>query len=46
MSDHYAIAPRLGSSGDFTEFMRTATDRGMRVIVDVGRHGFSWVRLA
>ena len=32
---HYAIDPRLGSFGDFTEFVRTARDRGMRVIVDL-----------
>jgi trehalose synthase len=35
ISDYYAIDPRLGSFGDFTEFMRTATDRGIRVIVDL-----------
>ena len=33
--DHYGIDPRLGSFGDFTEFVRTARDRGIRVIVDL-----------
>jgi maltose alpha-D-glucosyltransferase/alpha-amylase len=33
--EHYAIDPRLGSFGDFTEFIRTARDRGMRVIADL-----------
>jgi maltose alpha-D-glucosyltransferase/alpha-amylase len=35
ISEHYAIDPRLGSFGDFTEFVRTARDRGMRVIADL-----------
>ena len=35
ITDHYGIDPRLGSFGDFTEFVRTARDRGMRVIVDL-----------
>ena len=35
VADHYAIDPRLGSFGDFTEFMHTARDRGMRVIADL-----------
>jgi maltose alpha-D-glucosyltransferase/alpha-amylase len=35
ITDHYAIDPRLGNFGDFTEFMRTARDRGMRVIADL-----------
>ena len=35
VTDHYAIDPRLGTFGDFTEFMRTARDRGLRVIVDL-----------
>ena len=33
--EHYAIDPRLGSFGDFTEFIRTAQERGMRVIADL-----------
>jgi trehalose synthase len=35
ITEHYAIDPRLGSFGDFTEFVRTARDRGMRVIADL-----------
>ena len=33
--DYYAVDPRLGTLGDFVEFMRTATDRGIRVIADL-----------
>ncbi len=33
--EHYAIDPRLGSFGDFTEFVAIAHDRGMRVIADL-----------
>ena len=33
--DYYAIDPRLGTFGDFTEFMTVARDRGMRVISDL-----------
>ena len=35
IADYYGIDPRLGSMGDFVEFMRTATDRGLRVIADL-----------
>jgi trehalose synthase len=35
VSDHYAIDPRLGTFGDFAEFMAAAEDRGMRVIADL-----------
>ena len=35
ISEHYGIDARLGSFGDFTEFVRTARDRGIRVIVDL-----------
>ena len=35
ISEHYAIDPRLGTFGDLTELIRTARDRGMRVIVDL-----------
>ncbi len=35
VADHYAIDPRLGTFGDFTEFMAVAKDRGMRVIADL-----------
>jgi maltose alpha-D-glucosyltransferase/alpha-amylase len=33
--DYYAVDPRLGSLGDFVEFVRTARDRGLRVIADL-----------
>src|SRR3954451_13470304 len=35
ITDYYGVDPRLGSAGDFVEFVRTARDRGMRVIVDL-----------
>ena len=35
ITDYYGVDPRLGTSGDFVEFVRTARDRGMRVIVDL-----------
>ena len=35
ITDYYAVDPRLGTLGDFVEFMRTAHDRGLRVIVDL-----------
>ena len=35
ISDYYAVDPRLGSLGDFAALIRTAKDRGMRVIVDL-----------
>jgi trehalose synthase len=35
VTDFLAVDPRLGTLGDFVEFMRTATDRGIRVIVDL-----------
>jgi trehalose synthase len=35
ISDFYGIDPRLGNHGDFVEVLRTAKDRGMRVIVDL-----------
>ena len=33
--DYLTVDPRLGTLGDFVEFMRTATDRGIRVIADL-----------
>jgi trehalose synthase len=33
--DFYGVDPRLGSLGQFVEVVRTARDRGMRVIVDL-----------
>jgi trehalose synthase len=35
ITDFYSVDPRLGTLGDFVEFMRTAHDRGMRVIADL-----------
>jgi len=35
VSDFYGVDPRLGSHGDFVEAVRTARDRGMRVIIDL-----------
>jgi trehalose synthase len=35
ISDHYGVDPRLGTLGDFVEFLRTAADRGIRVILDL-----------
>ncbi|WP_214322806.1 alpha-amylase family protein [Nonomuraea sediminis] len=35
ITDFYAVDPRLGTLGDFVEFMRTARDRGLRVIADL-----------
>ncbi|HUH07411.1 MAG TPA: alpha-amylase family protein, partial [Egibacteraceae bacterium] len=33
--EYCGVDPRLGSLGDFVEFVRTASDRGMRVIADL-----------
>ena len=35
ISDFYAIDERLGTLGDFAEMLRTAQDRGIRVIIDL-----------
>jgi trehalose synthase len=35
VTDHYGVDPRFGTLGDFVEFVRTAQDRGIRVIVDL-----------
>src|SRR3954467_11522641 len=35
ISDFYGVDPRLGTLGDFVEFVRTARDRGLRVIADL-----------
>jgi maltose alpha-D-glucosyltransferase/alpha-amylase len=35
VSDFYGVDPRLGSLGEFVEVVRTARDRGMRVIIDL-----------
>jgi trehalose synthase len=33
--DFYSVDPRLGTPGDFAEMVRTAQDRGIRVIADL-----------
>lgn len=35
VTDYYSVDPRLGTLGDFVEFIRGASERGMRVIVDL-----------
>ncbi len=35
ISDFYAVDPRLGTLGDLVELVRTARDRGIRVIADL-----------
>ena len=35
ITDFYGVDPRLGDVGDFVEVVRTARDRGIRVIVDL-----------
>ncbi|MGH9278875.1 MAG: alpha-amylase family protein [Acidimicrobiales bacterium] len=35
ITDYYTVDDKLGSLGDFVAFVRTARDRGMRVIVDL-----------
>jgi trehalose synthase len=35
ITDFYGVDPRLGSHGDLVEVIRTAQDRGMRVIADL-----------
>ena len=35
ITDFYGVDPRLGDHGEFVEMIRTANDRGMRVIVDL-----------
>jgi glycosidase len=35
ITDFYGVDPRLGTLGDFVMLIRTAKDRGMRVIVDL-----------
>jgi trehalose synthase len=35
IADYYSVDPRLGSLGDFVECVRTARDRGIRVIIDL-----------
>jgi trehalose synthase len=35
IADYYGVDPRLGSLGDVVEFLRTARERGIRVIADL-----------
>ncbi|MEA2323543.1 MAG: hypothetical protein QOD81_3393 [Solirubrobacteraceae bacterium] len=35
ISDYYGVDPRLGTLGDVVELIRTANDRGIRVIADL-----------
>ena len=35
ITDFYTVDPRLGTLGDFVEFVRTARSRGLRVIADL-----------
>lgn len=35
VADYYGVEPRLGDLGDFVAFVRTAKDRGLRVIIDL-----------
>jgi trehalose synthase len=35
ITDYYGVDPRLGHHGDLVEVIRTANDRGMRVIADL-----------
>ncbi len=35
ITDYYAVDPRLGTLGDFVVLLRTAKDRGMRVVIDL-----------
>jgi trehalose synthase len=35
VTDFYSVDPRLGTLGDFVEFVRTAHDRGLKVIADL-----------
>ena len=35
VSDYYAVDPRLGTLGDFAELLHEASNRGIRVIIDL-----------
>jgi trehalose synthase len=35
VTDYYGVDPRLGSLGEFVELIRTANDRGIKVIIDL-----------
>ncbi len=38
VSDYYSVDPRLGNLGDFVEFTRQASERGIRVLADLVIH--------
>ena len=48
--DYYGVDPRLGTHGDLVELIRTAKDRGMRVIADLvvnhTSHKHPWFKAA
>jgi len=50
VSDHYGIDPRYGSHGDLVELVRTARERGIRVVADLVINHTSnehpWFRMA
>src|SRR5438309_4295637 len=35
VSDYYAVDPRLGTLGDFVEFVHEAADHGIRIVIDL-----------
>ena len=35
VADYYGVDPRLGSLGDFVDFLRVARERGIRVMIDL-----------
>jgi maltose alpha-D-glucosyltransferase / alpha-amylase len=35
VADYYGVDPRLGSLGDFVDFLRLARERGIRVMIDL-----------
>ena len=35
VSDYYGVDPRLGTLGDFVDFLRVARERGIRVMIDL-----------
>jgi trehalose synthase len=35
VADYYGVDPRLGTPGEFVELVRTAQDRGIRIVIDL-----------
>jgi maltose alpha-D-glucosyltransferase/alpha-amylase len=35
VADYYGVDPRLGTLGDFVDFLRVARERGIRVMIDL-----------